>query len=119
MEKIECLKKELNYIKNEKYRKNAEILINLLPDYFFEVPASSTGKYHPNFALGQGGLVRHTKVAVRIAYDLLNNPTIGDIFKDEEKDLMLTGLILHDGLKSGLQKSQYTLFDHPDVSIDI
>lgn len=113
MEKIECLKKELNYIKNEKYRKNAEILINLLPDYFFEVPASSTGKYHPNFALGQGGLVRHTKVAVRIAYDLLNNPTIGDIFKDEEKDLMLTGLILHDGLKSGLQKSQYTLFDHP------
>lgn len=113
MEKIECLKKELNYIKSEKYRKNAEILINLLPDYFFEVPASSTGKYHPNFALGQGGLVRHTKVAVRIAYDLLNNPAIGNIFKDEEKDLMLTGLILHDGLKSGLQKSQYTLFDHP------
>ena len=48
-------------------------LIELLPNYFFEVPASSTGKYHPEFALGDGGLIRHTKVAVRIAYELLNN----------------------------------------------
>ena len=34
-------------------------------------------------------------------------------FKEEEKDLMLLALILHDGLKSGLEKSQYTLIDHP------
>ena len=113
MEKIEHFKKELSYLKIEKYKQNAEILINLLPDYFFEVPASSTGKYHPSFALGEKGLVRHTKVAVKIAYELLNNPSIGDIFKDEEKDLMILGIILHDGLKSGLEKSQYTLFDHP------
>lgn len=113
MEKIEHFKKELSYLKIEKYKQNAEILINLLPDYFFEVPASSTGKYHPSFALGEKGLVRHTKVAVKIAYELLNNPSIGDIFKDEEKDLMILGIILHDGLKSGLEKSQHTLFDHP------
>ena len=113
MEKIEHFKKELSYLKIEKYKQNSEILINLLPDYFFEVPASSTGKYHPSFALGEKGLVRHTKVAVKIAYELLNNPSIGDIFKDEEKDLMILGIILHDGLKSGLEKSQHTLFNHP------
>ena len=113
MGKIEHFKKELSYLKIEKYKQNSEILINLLPDYFFEVPASSTGKYHPSFALGEKGLVRHTKVAVKIAYELLNNPSIGDIFKDEEKDLMILGIILHDGLKSGLEKSQHTLFNHP------
>ena len=109
----EVFNKELNYIKNERYRENAKKIIELLPDYFFEVPASSTGKYHRSFALGDGGLVRHTKVAVRIAYDLLNNDSIGYNFKSEEKDLIILGLLIHDGLKSGITKQKYTQFDHP------
>lgn len=113
MDKVGCFKTELDYIKNENYRKNAEVLINLLPDYFFEIPASSTGKYHPSFALGTKGLLRHTKVAVRMAYEFYNDKSITGIFKDEEKDLMIIALILHDGLKSGLEHQQYTLFDHP------
>ena len=100
------------YIKNSKYRKNAEVLISLLPDYFFEVPASSTGKYHPSFAQGQGGLVRHTKVAVKIAHELLNS-IIGQPFNQEEKDLIILALILHDGLKHGNPKEEYVRFDHP------
>ena len=65
----EQFKKELNYINNSRIKKSLIIMINKLPDYFFEVPASSTGKYHPKFALGEGGLVRHTKVAVRLAHE--------------------------------------------------
>ena len=113
MDKVEVFKKELNYIKNEKYRIVAKQLIELLPDYFFEIPASSTGKYHPQFAQGEGGLVRHTKVAVRMCYELSNNKTIGYSFTNDEKDLMLVALIMHDGLKSGLIKEKYTRFDHP------
>ena len=113
MKKIDSLKKEIEYIKNDKYKENIKILIDLLPEYFFEVPASSTGKYHPSFSLGDGGLVRHTKVAVRIAYELLNNESIGHSFNEDEKDLILMALIMHDGLKSGLEKSTYTAFDHP------
>lgn len=105
--------KELTYIKNERYRENAMKFIELLPDYFFEIPASSTGKYHPSFSLGDGGLVRHTKAAVRIAYDLLYNDSVGHAFKSEEKDLMLFGLMIHDGLKSGIEKQRYTQVDHP------
>lgn len=111
----EVFNKELSYIKNERYRENAKKFIELLPDYFFEIPASSTGKYHPNFSLGDGGLVRHTKAAVRIAYDLLNNDSIGYNFKDEEKDLIIFGLLIHDGLKSGLVKQKYTCYDHPTL----
>lgn len=113
MNKKDVFKKELSYIKNEENRKNAEILITLLPDYFFEIPASSTGKYHPAFSVGDGGLVRHTKAAVRIAYELLNNKTIGGIFSDYEKDLILVSILIHDGLKEGNPKQKFTVFDHP------
>lgn len=109
----EVFSKELSYIKNERYRESAKKFIEMLPDYFFEVPASSTGKYHPSFSLGEGGLVRHTKAAVRIAYDLLNNNSIGYNFKPEEKDLIIFGLLIHDGLKSGLPKQKYTVVEHP------
>lgn len=113
MKKIEVFKTEINYVKDEERRKDLKILIKLLPDYFFEIPAASTGKYHPDFAQGEGGLVRHTKVAVRIANELLNNNTVGAKFTDKDKDLIIMALTLHDGVKSGMEHSKYTKFDHP------
>ena len=65
------------------------------------------------FALNEKGLVRHTKVAVKIAHELLENNCIGYNFKDEEKDLILIALMMHDGLKHGLTEERYTRFDHP------
>lgn len=112
-DKINKLQIELNYIKNPRYKESAEVIIGLLPDYFFEVPASSTGKYHPSFSLGDGGLLRHTKAAVRIAYEMFNDESITGAYSNNEKDLMLIALMLHDGLKSGLEKSDYTKFEHP------
>ena len=100
MNKHEVFLKEINYIKNVDYRKNVKIFLDLLPDYFYEVAASSTGKYHPKGSLGSGGLVRHTKVAVRIAHELLNNQIIGSKFDDREKDLII--IALKYSLKSGL-----------------
>lgn len=113
MNKVEVFKNELRYIKNEKYAECAKKMIELLPDYFFSIPASSTGKYHPEFAQGDGGLVRHIKVAVRMCYELSNNNSIGHSFKSDEKDLMLIALIMHDGAKSGIPKEKYTRVDHP------
>lgn len=113
MKKIEVFKREINYIKDSARRKDLKTLIGLLPDYFFEVPAASTGKYHPDFAQGEGGLVRHTKVAVRIAYELLTNNTVGIKYNDKDKDLIIMALVLHDGVKSGMEHSKYTKFDHP------
>lgn len=104
---------ELYYIKNERIKNSANELINLLPDYFFHIPASSTGKYHPRYALGDGGLLRHTKAVVRIGYELLNNETFGQTFTADEKDLLIVAMLLHDGLKMGLVKDKYVTADHP------
>lgn len=111
--KVNIFKKEISYVKDSDLKKDLKTLIGLLPDYFFEIPASSTGKYHPSFALGDGGLVRHTKVAVRFAVELLNNNTVGCKFSDHDKDLIIMALTLHDGLKSGIEHDKYTKFDHP------
>ena len=113
MERREVFKEEINYIKNENIRQSLIYMIEKLPDYFFEIAAASTGKYHPEYAQGEGGLLRHTKAAVRIGYELLCNPAIGDKYTSDEKDIMLMGLLLHDGLKSGLIKEEYTKVDHP------
>ncbi|MCI8568578.1 MAG: hypothetical protein HFJ11_01190 [Bacilli bacterium] len=112
---IEC---ELGYLKIAKVKNACLEVIKLLPDYFFVVPASSTGKYHPDYALGDGGLLRHSKAAIRIGYELLSDPAIGDKYTELEKDLMLMALLIHDGLKSGLEKEKYTRFDHPLLMAD-
>ena len=118
MEKVEILKDEIDYIKDKNIRKSLEIMVEKLPDYFFHVAASSTGKYHPKYALGDGGLVRHTKAAVRVAADLLLDPMIGDKYTLHEKDLMIMALVLHDGLKLGNPEEKYTRFDHPILMAD-
>ena len=115
MNKDKIYEIELGYIKDEKVRESCLVMINLLPEYIFHEAASSTGKYHPKYALGEGGLVRHTKAAVRFAYELLSDPSIGDKYTDKEKDLMIMGIILHDGLKRGLKEERYTRFDHPII----
>ena len=109
----EKFNKELSYIIDTDIKQSARTMLDRLPEYFYEVPASSTGKYHPKFALGEGGLVRHTKAAVRIAHELLESKIIGSAFTDREKDLIIMSVMLHDGCKSGLTKTEYTVVNHP------
>ena len=101
--------KELEYISDDRLRNNAIIILDNLPDYFYHIQAASTGKYHPKYALGEKGLVRHTKAAVFIAY------TLFDIYKFDEhtKDLIIISLLIHDGLKHGFDKDKYSKFEHP------
>ncbi len=113
MNNINYFQKEFSYIKSDEYKNDYKVLVDLLPDYFFKVAASSTGKYHPAFSLGDGGLLRHTKVAVRIGYELLSDPCIGDKYTSREKDLMLIALTMHDGVKHGIPEEKYTRADHP------
>lgn len=117
--KDKIFEREINYIKNERIKENAIKLINSIPDYFFTEAASSTGKYHPDFSQGVGGLLRHTKAAVRIAVTLLRNNIIGCKFTDDEKDLILLALIMHDSVKRGIPEEKYTKFDHPILASNL
>lgn len=113
MEKEELFKREINYIEDKNYQEILLKIISKLPEYWYHEAASSTGKYHPEYALGEGGLLRHSKAAMAIGYELLNNPAISNKYTNREKDLMLMSLLVHDGLKLGIKQEKYTRFDHP------
>ena len=66
-----------------------------VPLQFYILPASSSGKYHPDYSLGVGGLVRHTKAAIMIAQMLF--PLYH--FSEKEEDRILAALALHDVAK--------------------
>ncbi|HIS38612.1 MAG TPA: hypothetical protein IAB45_03780 [Candidatus Onthousia faecavium] len=119
MNKQEIFYDEINYLKNDNLKESLKKLIFLLPDYFFHEAASSTGKYHPSYALGDGGLLRHTKAAVRIGYELLQDPSIGNKYTSIEQDLMLIALLFHDGFKKGVKEEKYTRFDHPLIAAKV
>lgn len=84
-----------------------------VPNYFWEIAASTSGKYHPDYALGEGGLARHTKAAAKIAI------TLFDInkFHDTEEDIILASILIHDTFKCGSQieylEVPHTKFEHP------
>jgi len=109
---------ELEYIDDNQLRDVATKLLNILPDYFFTIPASSTGKYHPQYALGDGGLLRHTKAAVKIANELFRMEQYQEMFTKRQKDLMIIALFCHDGFKDGLQQEDHTRFDHPLIAAE-
>ena len=108
------LNKYIKRIKDKTIRCKVLDAVEDLPEYFWKVPASSTGKYHPKFSLGEGGLVRHTSFAVDIALELFNITK----FTDFEKDIIISALILHDGRKHGLEESEHTKKDHADIQSD-
>lgn len=104
---------ELNYITNTELRNFVENTLNELPDYFRHIGASTSGKYHPVYTLGEGGLVRHTQAAVGIAKELIRAELpFANITTETDKDIVYASLILHDGLKCGIWEDK-TAFDHP------
>jgi hypothetical protein len=118
-QKVEVFDREIKFIKNARNRAFIARVIAKLPNYFFQIPASSTGKYHPSYSLGDGGLVRHTIAAVRIAQELIRNQTITGWMTDQDKDFAIMALLVHDGIKCGLQQRNgkwMTTIDHPTLA---
>lgn len=107
----DLLFKRLSLINDERKRQFTKLCLLMAPDYFWRVPASSTGKYHPMFAAGEGGLVRHTLAAIEIAEELF--PAYPPLGRLPHRDDVLVALFLHDTLKRGVDNAEYTRDDHP------
>ena len=107
----------LDTFENEDIKKFTESCIDTIPSYFWEVGASSTGKYHPSYALGELGLARHTCALVRFLNHMLSIDCIKNDFTSRERDLIRVAGIMHDSMKSGTDedyaRSKYTKFEHP------
>lgn len=117
--KNEIFKTELAFIKSDEIRKFTEKAIENLPEYFWHVAASSSGKYHPPYALGDGGLIRHTIAAVNIAQTLMELEQYKNAMTDVWHDCVISALILHDGFKQGKEgTSGHTVKEHATICAD-
>ena len=125
--KYEKFTKELETFKNEDIKEFAKVILNDAPDYFFEVAASSTGRYHPKYALGSAGLMRHTKAVIRFYNHIMTIEQNKSMFTEREIDLGRIACLAHDIQKSGTQEyyteksnngenTVFTVFNHPLLS---
>ena len=110
MKDMHLFERELNLIVDEDLRNMVYgYMEERTPDYFWIDGASSSGKYHPQFAQGEGGLVRHTKAVVMFAEELLRMSSYA-YMRDEYKDYVIAACIIHDTCKYGVDefdKSEY------------
>lgn len=116
-QQIQMITPILETIQDDEIRTFAYVLVDNLPSYIWEVGASSTGKYHPAYSLGNGGLMRHQIAVVRFLNYFFELEQYNTKLTSREMDLMRVAGLVHDGRKSGEQadytRSKFTKFDHP------
>ena len=111
-ERIELFKEELNLIVRKDVRDFVEAILEAAPDYvFWDCPSSSSGKYHPIDELEGSGNVLHTRKVFAVAYELSRG-----LDCEENRDLVLAAVLVHDLAKQGLKKSNHTVRDHPQLA---
>ena len=113
-DRVKLFVNELNYIHDPKIREFAKRLIEDAPEYFFHVPASSSGKYHPPFDLGEGGLMRHTRCVAYFAKSF----AISHMVDSRTSDMLVMSAIAHDIKKQGDGLGQHTVAEHPALAAD-
>ena len=110
MRTINHFENEIKMIKDETLRTMVYgYMADATPDYFWTDGASSSGKYHPQFSQGEGGLVRHTKAVVMFADELLRMSSYA-YMREIYKDYVIAACIIHDTAKYGMvdfDKSEY------------
>lgn len=111
----ELLSFEANQIDDVKIREFVKETLDKVNPIHAIKPASSTGKYHPKYAAGEGGLIRHIKVVVRNIIEIIRaTPSL-----ESEKDELVAAAILHDMWKYPEGRdNEYTSFDHPKLGGD-
>ena len=116
-ERLNLVQPVLDTFINDDIKEFTIVLLDNLPEYIWHVGASSTGKYHPAYSLGEGGLMRHQIAVVRFLNFFFELEQYNSKLASREMDLMRLAGLMHDGRKSGSQedyeKSKYTKFTHP------
>lgn len=87
------LDREIELIKDENIREWTKRAFALVPEEFWKIPSSLSGKYHPADEIAEGGKVLHTKRAFVALLQLINSDAQ---LTGTEKSRMLAAILLHD-----------------------
>lgn len=119
MQQEDLVRPIIDSIENSDLQELCVSILNDFPDYIWEVPASSSGKFHPIQDLGEGGLIRHQICVARICNYILNLEQYRRRIASRQRDCMRIACLCHDGRKSGLENSGHTVHEHPILMGDV
>lgn len=111
-DRLKIFANEISDIQDNDLKQLASEIIANADDYFFTVAASSSGKYHPQFDLGNGGLVRHTRCVVYMAECMAESLDMDSY----DKDAIIVAALAHDIKKQGNGNSSHTVWEHPTLA---
>lgn len=114
MNKSGIFQEQLKTFETEDIKQFTVLCLEELPEYFFSVPASSTGRHHNAVDCLECGLVFHTKAAFTILNYILEIEKLNPVYKfsSRERDLMRCAILLHDGFKQGTQEEYNSTEEH-------
>lgn len=101
-EEIERRLPEINLIDDEELRdETLDALQRGVPEYFWEVPATSSGKYHNPYARRRHGLWIHVKMVATAFERKAESYVKRGVLTEHEADCVRAAILLHDMLKYG------------------
>lgn len=74
-------------------------------DWFWKSGSSASGRFHPEFTHGEGGLVRHTRAVAMVCEEMLRL-NVYAYMRDEYKDYARVACLLHDTCKYGTSDTE-------------
>jgi len=80
-----------------------------VPDHFWVIPSSQTGRYHPACSNGRAGLIIHTKRVVWLADKICCAWGIEGL----PRDIVLAACLLHDTAKAPIGSAPGAYAQHP------
>ena len=114
LEKVAVFQPYLDKFETEHMRLYCTDMIKLIPDYIFDMPSSTSMKYHNATQCQEHGQVYHIAMFASIMNYRLDLEYNKAKFKHpEQRDAMRCIPIFHDAVKCGWDGSKYSVHEHP------
>ena len=114
MKKSDVFEDFLNTFETDEIKEYCRDMIEQAPDYIWNIPASTSMKYHNATQCQPGGQLYHILMACEIMNYILSLEYVKNKFPQPKKrDCMRTAICLHDMVKCGWDGGQYTVHVHP------
>ena len=115
--KILIFKPYLDKFETEQMRLYCEDMIELMPDYIFDIPSSTSGKYHNATQCQPHGQIYHIIMFASIMNYRLDLEGNKERFKSpKQRDSMRCVPFFHDAWKCGKEGSKWTVHEHPMIA---
>lgn len=113
MNKVKIFETLLNKFETQEIKEYCTDMIQKIPDYIFEIPSSTSFKYHNKTQCQPHGQIYHILMFGEVMNYVLDLEYVKAKTTDIQRDCLRCTPIFHDAIKCGTNGSTYTVHEHP------